>query len=44
MLERVGRRSGNQVAKCGAVASADPGKSQKKPHTRDEGLMSWNAA
>lgn len=43
MLERVGRRKGNQVAKCGAVASADPGKSQRKTYTRDKSLMSWIA-
>lgn len=44
MLERVGRRKGNHFAKCGAVASADPGKWQRKTYTRAKGLMSWIVA
>ena len=44
MLERVERRKGNQVAKCGAVASADPGKSQRKTYAKDKSLILWIAA
>ena len=44
MLERAGRRRGNQVVKRGAVASADAVESQRKTYARDKSLMSLIAA